>query len=61
MKERPKFYIKVQRTKEAVIEIHAEEKEIALDVVKKMVEANPEGFAWGATTIGAKVLDDGKD
>ena len=61
MKERHKFHIKVQRTKETVVEIHAEEKEIAIDVVKKLVAANPEGFAWGTTTIDAKVLDDGEN
>ena len=61
MKERPKFYIKVQRTKETLVEIHAKEKEIAVDIVKKRVAADPEGFAWGATTIDVKVLNDGED
>ena len=46
MKERPKFYIKVQRTKEAVVEIHAEEKEIALGVAKKWAALDPEAVPW---------------
>lgn len=61
MKERPKFYIKVQRTKEAVVEIHAEEKEIALDVAKKWAVADPETVPWKEIIIDAKVLNDGEN
>lgn len=61
MRERPKFYIKVQRTKEAVVEIHAEKKEIALGVAKKWAAVDPESLPWSATTIDAKVLNYGED
>lgn len=61
MKERPKFYIKVQRTQEAVVEIHAVEKEIALGVAKKWATLDPETVPWKGTIIDAKVLNDGKD
>lgn len=61
MKERPKFYIKIQRTQEAVVEIHAEEKEIALGVAKKWAALDPETVPWNETTIDAKVLNNGKD
>ena len=61
MKERPKYFIKVRRTFEAVVEIHAEEKEIALGVAKKWAALDPESLPWSETIINAKVLKDGKD
>ena len=61
MKERQKFYIKVQRTKEAVVEIHAKKKEIALGVAKKWAALDPETVPWNETIIDAKVLNDGED
>jgi hypothetical protein len=61
MKERPKFYIKVQRTEEAVVEIHAEEEEIALGVAKKWATLDPETVPWKEIIIDAKVLKGGKD
>lgn len=61
MKERQKYFIKVRRTFEAVVEIHAEEKEIALGVAKKWAALDPETVPWKEIIIDAKVLNDGKD
>jgi hypothetical protein len=61
MKERPKYFIKVRRTFEAVVEIHAEEKEIALGVAKKWAALDPETVPWKEIIVDAKVLNDGED
>lgn len=61
MKKRPKYFIKVRRTFEAVVEIHAEEKKIALGVAKKWAASDPETVPWKEITIDAKVLNDGED
>lgn len=63
MKERPKFYIKVQRTKEAVVEIHAEDSKTALSVVSKLAALYPEEVPWNnaTTSIKCEVLNNGED
>ena len=63
MKERPKFYIKVQRTKEAVIEVHAEDSKTALSAVRKLAAFCPEEVPWNnaTTSIRCEVLNDGQD
>lgn len=60
MKERPKHFIKVRRTFVAVVEIHAEEKEIAIGVAKKWAALDPETVPWSEIVIDAKVLNDGE-
>lgn len=61
MKERPKFFIEVERTKKAVVEIHASEEKVALSVAKMMAKTDPEDVEWNTLEIKAKVLNGEKD
>lgn len=61
MRERPKFFIEVERTKKAVIEIHASEEKVALSVAKMMAKVDPENVEWNTLEIKAKILNNGKN